>query len=146
MSRVDFYILSDNTNIDRFACNIAAKAWSQGNKVYIHTQSQQSSDTIDSLLWTFRDISFIPHEHYLGDSTEESSVLIGHDSDFPDSYDVIINLNTEIPYFADQFSRIVEIVGGDESTKSMARQRYKQYKSGEYEMHDHKIDSLKEYG
>lgn len=146
MSRVDFYILSDATSVDRFACNIAAKAWSQGNRVHIHTQSAQNADTLDNLLWTYRDISFIPHEIFNGDVEDETPVTVGFGNGFPETSEVIINLGNDIPAFINHFDRIVEIVGGNETNKQFARQRYRQYKNSNYEVHDHKIDSLKEHG
>ena len=146
MSRVDFYILPDGAGTDRFACTIAKKAWATGNRVHIHTQSEEKAKSIDDLLWTFRDISFIPHELYDGTVSEETPVTIGFGNDYPEKSHVIINLDNGIPDFVSNFDRIVEIVGGDETNKQHARQRYKQYKSGDFDTHDHKIDKLQDHG
>lgn len=146
MSRVDFYILPDGTGTDRFACTMAKKAWSAGNRVHIHTQSEERARIMDDLLWTFRDISFIPHELYNGTMNEDTPITIGFGNDYPKPSQVIINLDNEIPDFISSFDRIVEIVGGDETSKKFARLRYKQYKSGDFETHDHKIDNLKDHG
>lgn len=146
MSRVDFYILPEGAGTDRFACTIAKKAWSAGNRVHIHTQSEERAKSMDDLLWTFRDISFIPHEVYNGSIDEETPVTIGFGKNFPEQSQVIINLDNDIPDFVSSFDRIVEIVGGDETNKQYARRRYKQYKSGDYETHDHKIDNLQDHG
>jgi DNA polymerase III subunit chi len=146
MSRVDFYILPDGAGTDRFACTIAKKAWSNGNRVHIHAQSEEKAKSIDDLLWTFRDISFIPHELYNGTDNEYTPVTIGFGNSYPEQSHVIINLDNNIPDFASNFDRIVEIVGGDETNKKFARQRYRQYKSGDFETHDHKIDKLQDHG
>jgi DNA polymerase-3 subunit chi len=146
MSRVDFYILPEGSGTERFDCTMAKKAWSAGNRVHIHTQSAENAKGIDDLLWTFRDISFIPHEIYSGSENEETPVTVGYGHDFPESSQVIINLDKEIPKFVNKFERIVEIVGGDETTKQFARQRYKQYKSGDFETHDHKITNTQDHG
>jgi DNA polymerase-3 subunit chi len=148
MSRVDFYILPEGAGTDRFACSIAKKAWSTGNRVHIHTQSEEKAKGMDDLLWTFRDISFIPHELYNDDSIvdEDTPITIGYGNAFPEQSQVIINLDLEIPAFVTKFNRIVEIVGGDENNKKFARQRYRQYKDGDYETHDHKIDKLQDHG
>ena len=146
MSRVDFYILPEGTGPERFACTMAKKAWSAGNRVHIHTQSEENAKSMDDLLWTFRDISFIPHEIYDGSVNEETPVTIGFGKSFPEVSQVIINLDKEIPEFVNSFERIVEIVGGDETNKQFARQRYKQYKSGDFETHDHKITNTQDHG
>lgn len=142
MSRVDFYILPEGAGTDRFACAMAKKAWTSGNRVHIHTQSEDNAKGMDDLLWTFRDISFIPHELYSGTENEDTPVTIGFGNSFPESSQVIINLDKDIPEFVNRFDRIVEIVGGDETTKQFARQRYKKYKSGDFETHDHKITNI----
>ena len=146
MSRVDFYILPDGAGVDRFACSIAAKAWSQGNRVHIHMSSEQQANQMDDLLWIFRDISFIPHAMFNGSESTETPVTIGYGSDYPQQSQVIINLDNEIPDFISGFDRIVEIVGGNEHNKQLARQRYREYRDGDYEIHDHKIDKLNEHG
>lgn len=138
MSRVDFYDLPEDNGIDGYACKIAKKAWSAGNRVHIHTQSEERARYMDDLLWTFRDISFIPHEIYTGSENEETPVTVGYGHDFPESSQVIINLDKGIPEFVNKFERIVEIVGGDETNKQFARQRYRQYKDNEFEIHYHK--------
>ena len=56
----------------------------------------------------------------------------------------MINLDYKIPEFAEKFSRIIEIVENNEKNKEIARQRYRQYKESEYELHNHNIDNLKE--
>ena len=145
MSRVDFYILPDGTGIDRFACTMAAKAWSIGNRVHIHTPSEEMAKVLDNLLWTYRDISFVPHEIFDGNINEETPVTIGFGNSFPEQSQVMINLDFEIPDFTSRFDRIVEIVGGNETNKQYARRRYRQYKDKDYETHDHKIDNLKDH-
>jgi DNA polymerase III subunit chi len=145
MSRVDFYILSDGSNSDRFACAIAAKAWASGNRVHIHTQSEESSTRFDDLLWIYKDISFVPHEIFNGNVDDGTPVTIGHGNHFPDPAQVMINLGTDIPEFASNFERVVEIVGGSESSKQAARERYRRYKEADYEIHNHKIDNLTEH-
>ena len=146
MLRVDFYILSDGAGTDRFACTMAAKAWSIGNRVHIHTPSEEMARIMDDLLWTFRDISFIPHEIYNGINNVETPVTIGFGNSFPDQSQVLINLDNKIPPLTSNFERIVEIVGGNETAKQHARRRYRQYKDEDYETYDHKINDLKAHG
>ncbi len=140
MSRIDFYVLPGNIGVDRFVCSIAAKAWSQGNRVHIHTASEQAAMMLDEKLWTFRDISFVPHELYDGRENKVTPVTIGHDRHFPESAKVLINLDKVVPEDIAKFERIVEIAGGDEDDKRHARQRYRYYRDRDYEIHNHKID------
>jgi DNA polymerase III subunit chi len=125
---------------------MAAKAWAKGNRVHIHTQSEESATVLDNLLWTYQDISFVPHEMFDGSTNEETPVTIGYGNNIPGQSQVMINLDSIIPDFASRFERIIEIVGGNEINKQYARQRYRQYKDDNYETHDHKINKLKDHG
>jgi len=129
----------------KFACIIASKAWSAGNYVYMYTESEDVTKRMDNLLWTFRDISFLPHEIYNETENDGAPVTIGHGECFPNHSQVMINLNNKVPEFANKFNRIIEIVESDEEKKEIARQRYRQYKKNDYEIHNHKIDNLKEF-
>tara|TARA_B100001079_G_scaffold195130_1_gene168825 strand:+ start:67 stop:474 length:408 start_codon:yes stop_codon:yes gene_type:complete len=129
----------------KFACIIASKAWSAGNYVYMYTESEDVTKRMDNLLWTFRDISFIPHEIYNETENNGTPVTIGHGDRFPNHSQVMINLDNKVPEFANKFNRIIEIVESNEKKKEIARQRYRQYKKGDYEIHNHKIDNLKEF-
>ena len=145
MSRVDFYLLSDESNMHKFACIIASKAWSAGNCVYMYTESEDVTKRMDNLLWTFRDISFLPHEIYNETENDGAPVTIGHGEHFPNHSQVMINLNNKVPEFANKFNRIIEIVESNEKKKEIARLHYRQYKKNDYEIHNHKIDNLKEF-
>mgnify|MGYP001075574417 CR=1 FL=1 len=144
MPRVDFYLLSDESGMYKFACIMASKAWSAGNHVYMYAETEDTAKKLDDLLWTFRDISFVPHEIYNETENNEVPITIGFGNHFPNHSQVMINLDYKIPEFAEKFSRIIEIVENNEKNKKVARQRYRQYKENDYEIHDHKIDNLKE--
>ncbi len=144
MPRVDFYLLSDESGMHKFACIMASKAWSAGNHVYMHAETEDAAKKLDDLLWTFRDISFVPHEIYNETENNEAPITIGFGNHFPSHSQVMINLDYKIPKFSDKFSRIIEIVENNEKKKEIARQRYRQYKESEYELHNHNIANLKE--
>ena len=143
MPRVDFYILPKATDRRRFLGQLTGKIWGSGNTVYIHADSETEADALDESLWTYRDISFLPHEKMAdGEQKSEAPITIGWRDVVAGRADVLINLAGEVPEFADDFNRIVEIAGGDEHQKQMARQRYRHYRRQNYELHDHNIDVL----
>lgn len=146
MSRVDFYILAEGTQPERFACSLTAKAWSNGKRVHIHAADERAASGLDDLLWTYRDISFIPHAIYSTEAVDSEPVTIGFGSHYPAHNEVVINLDQEIPDYFSSYERVVEIVGGNEQRKQLARQRYRHYRDNNYEIHDHKIDKPGEHG
>ena len=64
MTRVDFYVLSENAPDARLrhACRIAELAVERGNRVYLQTATSDETRRLDDLLWTYNDRSFLPHE------------------------------------------------------------------------------------
>lgn len=140
MARVDFYILSGNENPEHFICSLINKAWLSGNQIYIHVDSEAGGKAIDDLLWTYRDISFLPHELLSQQQTSNSPVSIGYATNYTNDESVMLNLSQEVPAFSNQFERILEIVGDDQHQRQQARQRYKYYRDHSYELHDHKIE------
>ncbi len=139
MPRVDFYILPDQGQRERFTCDIANKIRRQDLQIYIHTSSREEAGVLDDLLWTFKDISFLPHCLIDADDAGTNTITIGWEGTTANSNEVLINLSTEIPDFADNFNRIVEIVPPEDPHKQRARERYKQYQQGNIELHNNDL-------
>ena len=140
MPRVDFYILKNGNSVEQFACSISNKVLKSGHRIHINTENDAATSKFDDLLWTFRDISFLPHEIYQRGSIPISSITLSHEHTYPEAVEVIINMADTIPANIDHFERIVEIVGGSEERKNLARQRYRDYKALGFEIHDHQIE------
>ncbi len=141
MSRVDFYILPDGNPPQRFACNIANKAHQQGHEIYIHTDSKEDADKMDDLLWTHRDISFLPHSLIDAPELDTVAIAIGWRGQAPRAAQVLINLGTSIPDFAKDYERIVEIVPAEPARRQQARQHYRRYRESGFELHNHRIEA-----
>lgn len=139
---VAYYITSTNDAKARFifACRLTEKAYQQKLNVYIYVGTQEEVAAIDTQLWTFRDISFIPHG--VNVLTKESApidlppVLVGTIT--PPSFaeykkDVLINLTQTIPGFHNAFSHLIEIVDHGDEAKLVAEQHRDFYKQQGYE-------------
>jgi len=140
MTQVDFYILSDTSSqaCSLFSCRLAEKAYKQGHRVFINTDSTPQLKQLDDLLWTFRAGSFVPHAVYTEDCHAQP-VLLGHGVDPEDHNDVLVNMANEIPAFFSRFERVAELVGGDEKERTAARERYRFYQDRGYTLNTHKI-------
>lgn len=142
MTRVDFYILGPGNNSrDKLACALAGKAMGQGLNVHIHTDDRETAVVMDDLLWTFRDISFIPHGLADERDLNYTPVCIGWNGMNPDNREILINLGTEIPEFAGSFARVMEIVVSDDDSRSQSRDHYRRYRDMGFEMHSHELES-----
>lgn len=140
MPRVDFYILHDQSTPEKFACILSNKIIRQGMDIHIHMESRESATDIDDLLWTYRDISFLPHKLADDDDDYDTPVIIGWNGSPPANNRVLINLGVKIPDFAGTFDRIVEIVAAYDPQREQARSRYRQYRELGYELYNHDME------
>jgi DNA polymerase-3 subunit chi len=138
MTKVDFYILQSGS-LEHTACKLIEKAFVQGHRIYVHAESNDQLSKIDNLLWTFRAGSFIPHQLYQTDTSNNSPVQLGtHNSPDVDS-DVLINLAAEVPLFFSRFQRVAELVAPDEQAKNLGRQHYQFYRDRGYSLNTHNL-------
>lgn len=133
--QVDFYRLTseDPKEINKTVCQFVEKFYQSKQSIYLYCATKEQADMFDELLWTFKDLSFIPHECAMESQTfEVLKVYIGFvGSPEPKStFDVLINL-TETAYdFSKKISpisHVIEFVPNDSKTRSTAREKYKVY-------------------
>lgn len=140
VTRIDFYVLGDERGDPlRTACRLAEKAWDKGHKVYLHTGDAAQTERLNTLLWTFRAGSFVPHEMEGSAEADQVPVLIGN-GDAPGHHDdVMINLATEVPLFFSRFQRVAEIIAADETAKGQGRERFRFYRDRGYTLETHNL-------
>ena len=145
MTRIDFYILPDDTapanNPVMTACKLCDKAVAAGHRVYIQVPDAGLADEVDGALWSFRQGSFIGHERFDGRAIEEPlpPVLIGT-VEPPDSHHgVLLNLCLNIPDHFSRFERVLEVVAPDATQRAKSRERYKFYRDRGYELATHNL-------
>ena len=63
MTKVDFYLVDEpgEPALLRFACRLTQKIFSLGHQIHIHAESGRQARQLDELLWSFSDLSFLPH-------------------------------------------------------------------------------------
>ncbi|CAM2883164.1 DNA polymerase III subunit chi [Legionella worsleiensis] len=141
--RIDFYLLASDQPEAKWlvACRLLEKAYMKGHRVFVCCNNQQEAEHLDELLWTFRDDSFIPH-NLQGEGPEPPPpIQIGYDKEPRGFNDILLNMASTVPLFHGKFKRIMELVSNKDSEKEISRQHYKEYRSRNYELHTHKIDS-----
>ncbi len=143
--QVDFYILGAAAAHERHrtACRLAEKAWQKGHRVFIHTDSKETARSLDDMLWTYRQDSFVPHALY-GDRLKVDAeslepVLVGDGTTQPVDIDVLINLTETVPSFADKSTRVAEIVGAGEEARHAGRIRYRDYRDRGIPIQQHNL-------
>lgn len=139
MPTVDFYILNSGDEQARlhYACKLAAKAYAQRQPLYIHCNDQAMALSLDDLLWSFDDTSFIPHGLFNDTEHTELPVLLGW-ADIPENRTILLNLHADAAN-TDSFERILEIVGTDAKCKQQCRQHYKAYQALDFPLKSHHV-------
>ena len=143
MTRVDFYILDGDSSdgLQRFACRLIDKAWQRGMRCYVNAATAEQAARLDDLLWTFRDISFIPHAQAPaepGDS-KRLAALIGSGEEPGEELDLLINLSDEVPSFFSRFERVAELVDNETTRRSAGRERFRFYRDRGYPLDNHNV-------
>ncbi|MCV6588354.1 MAG: DNA polymerase III subunit chi [Marinobacterium sp.] len=130
--QADFYVLpvADLAARQRFVCRLAEKIVPQGHRLHIHCNDEACARELDSLLWSFRDDSFIPHA--LAGSGLPAPVQIGWSATQIDKQRVFVNLTETLPESVPGIARVVEIVVQTDSILSATRQHFRQYKEAGY--------------
>ena len=130
MTRVDFYLLNgaDDGGKHLAACKLIHKVFRLGHRVYLLTETADEAGALDQLLWTFAAGSFIPHQRLAAAIDPRIPVVIGNDAP-PEAFnDVMVSLAHDVPPYYDRFQRVAEIVGGDDTEKQRARERFRFYR------------------
>lgn len=141
-TRVDFYVISDAEPRARakFACALVEKAFALGNRVYLHCSDATEAAAIDTLLWTFRDRSFVPHALALDtEAAGDEPVIVGHGEPRVAPRDVLINLAPDVPAWFDSFERVAEVISEDPAVKLAGRERFRVYRDRGCTPETHKI-------
>ena len=137
MTRIDFYVLSAQNagDPDQLSCRLAAKAFEQGLSVFVQVDSAERAERLDELLWTFRDISFIPHCRSDVAEAQDAPVVIGSALKAGQGRDVLLNLGHPAPADFSNFERVIEIVPTEHEARDAARERYRFYQDQGYSYH-----------
>jgi len=141
MTEVDFYVLKDKAPLAgmQFTCRLTEKIFKDGHQVYINTASEQQLRQLDDLLWSFRQGSFLPHAVYKRNDPETTPILLGHATEPDGPSDVLVNLAVDIPAFFSRFSRVTELVSGDDAQRAAARTHFRFYKDRGYTVRSHQL-------
>ncbi|MCY3884497.1 MAG: DNA polymerase III subunit chi [Gammaproteobacteria bacterium] len=145
MSTVIFYLLAGDVedSRQRFACKLAGDYCYNQSRTHILVPNQEYLEKIDEMLWQYPIERFVPHEVLAGTSAR-CLVTLSCTSQFNGTGDVLINATDSIPVIAGQFSKICEIVLGNE--RPLARERFRQYRSQDFELFHEEHDEETEIG
>lgn len=134
-TKVEFYLHeTKGQNTLLFACRLLEKLYHQALRIHVQLEDQDKLSQLDRLLWTFNDISFLPH-----DLENEAAPIFLSLKNPASRFDILMNLSSQFPtHFAD-FSKVIEFVLPDPTMQQLARTKYRQYRNANCELTTYKI-------
>lgn len=113
-------------------CQIINGYYLDHRKVAIYSNEHDVLRKLDIMLWSFKDVSFIPHSfcQKKNDCNEEFMVASNNISQINDieNNDILINMSNIIPSCYNKYEGILEIVSENEQERFEARSRWRIYK------------------
>ena len=160
--RVDFYVLKSSTAKQRwtFACRLTEKAYLRDLKVVLLSETAVDARTLDEMLWTFNERSFVPHELHgeppavgvaapaagtaapFAGVAASAPVRLTRDLDIIDTADLLVNLSDRLPARWERFSRVAEIIDADDERRRLGRERFKAYRELKVPVETHQLDEV----
>lgn len=131
MTAVEFHFNAPDTL--GYVCRLLRKAVRQGAGVAV-TAPDQTLTRLDSLLWTFDPIGFVPHLRLRrGESVAPrlavTPVWLVESAEQAAHQPVLVNLGPQPPTGFESFPRLIEIVGAEAGDRASGRARWKHYAS-----------------
>lgn len=124
-----------------YACRLLRKANAAGSRIVV-TGDAEALRALDTQLWTFSALDFIPHCHA---GSVDAAVLAASPVVLADSprgtphHEVLVNLGGRVPEGFERFERLIELVSQDEADRAGARARWKHYADRGYAITRHDL-------
>ena len=138
VERIDFYILPTAEPIG-FTCRLLEKAFKEKHRVYVQTPSRAEAEKLNASLWTFKDISFIPHRLHYETAQPAAPITIGDMDGNPAAADMLVVLAAQPPENYQDYQRVAIVVPNDEKQKAQARKFYKNLNTEKLDVQVHNL-------
>ncbi len=131
--KVSFIVLNSAIK-SRIVCDLAEKCYLDSRRLVIYTEKSETCAALDTMLWTWKQQSFIPHK-YLESLKEAQAepVVLTNNIETAANYDTLL-LHDPLPIeVLDKFPKIIDFAEKyDTPALEASRHRYKIYRDQEY--------------
>jgi DNA polymerase-3 subunit chi len=124
-----------------YACRLVRKATGAGSRLVV-TGEPDLLHRLDTALWTFSPLEFIPHAHAGAADAQvvaASPVVLADVPRGTPHQEVLVNLGGAVPEGFERFERLIELVSVDENDRLQARTRWKHYADRGYAITRHDL-------
>jgi DNA polymerase-3 subunit chi len=151
--RVDFYVLKSSSARERwrFGCRLTEKAYLRDLRVLVVSDTKAETETLDEMLWTFNDRSFIPHAISRDGAYDAGTPVHLTDASSMAAFgsgqaDLLVNLSDTLPGGLERFSRIAEVIDADDERRRLGRERFKVYRELKVPLETHQQNDAADEG
>ena len=136
MTDIEFHV--NQPDKLHYSCRLLRKAYRSGTPVVVSGESAVL-EQLDSLLWQFSKVDFLPHcrDNALAAIVSYSPILLVEQALACPAAAVLINVGQALPRGFERFSRLIEIASADEHDRLAARARWKHYQVRGYPLKRH---------
>lgn len=133
MAEIWFYHLERQT-LDDVLPNLLERTLERGWRAVVQAGSKERLEAIDSLLWTYRDDSFLPHGLKRDGNTDLQPVFLTEDDQNPNQSNIRFLVEGANLGDAEGYERLVYMFdGADEAGLVAARAAWKQAKASAHD-------------
>lgn len=120
-----------------FACRLLRKAWQARARVLV-TAPAETLAALDAALWTFEAQAFVPHLRLpaqdggaaaAAELLDRTPIWLAEAPPADAHPPVLVNLGADAPARADDYARVIEIVGRGDEARQAGRQRWRHYEA-----------------
>ena len=133
---VSFY--THISDIPTFICRLLRTVYDKHTDIAVRCATIEQCQWLSQQLWAFDSNSFLVHEIWADNPNSTAPIVLFSPNDNPTQCSITTVLNlSEQPCLEPNLTRVVEIVGADETALANARQRFRLYKDAGFVI-DHK--------
>jgi DNA polymerase-3 subunit chi len=138
--RVDFHFNVEHRL--QYACRVVRRARAADCRVLLFSRDADCLSRLDTALWTFSALDFVPHVAVDSPLADRTPVLLGSSLEgAAPACPVLINLDDEVPpqlpTLRGRFERLIEIVSRDDDDRRRGRERFRAYRDAGFEPQAH---------
>ncbi|HQR22620.1 MAG TPA: DNA polymerase III subunit chi [Burkholderiaceae bacterium] len=141
MTRVDFHFNAEHRV--HYACRVTRKARAAGKRLVVYTRDAERLAQLDTALWTFSALDFLPHVYVDSPLAPATPVLLTLDPVRAPASDVLLTLDDETPpgfvELFGRYERVIEVVSRLDDDRLRARARFKAYREQGFEPVTHQV-------
>jgi DNA polymerase III subunit chi len=118
-----------------YACRMLRKAARSDMKVAVTAEPSLLRE-LDTLLWTFEPIEFVPHCAAGAPPAvlDATPIVLCEAARAAPHHELLVNLGASVPEGFERFERLFEVVSQEDDDRQIGRKRWQHYKSRGYEV------------